>query len=346
MIIVGLTTIPERLKKGVIKKCIKSIVNQTIPVDYIVVNIPEVSSKGVKYDYHAAHELVKLDKKIIIRWGINDEGPITKLFGTLDFIKSKGIIDGKIVLVDDDVEYHKLAIEYLISQNYPAVGFVGRQSSVNIVTNKVKDLIFRNEHSSRIEGIDFIETFASVCYDLNSFNIYNIIQACAKLLPRYSLDGSKSLNNIVINNVEELIYRDVHIGKIENIDFLETFALVCYDINLFNINDMRTWIKQLPPDAFYVDDIVIGAWLWKNNVTPYIITICKKLKLYSHDAEGTTQLSDNNLNYRNIKVFSELYSLGYFKRKPHFNFVWFQLNYGKIIFIFLILLILFYINKK
>ena len=252
MIIVGLTTIPERLEKGIIKKSIKSILNQTIQVDYIVVNIPKVSRKGVKYNYDAAHELSKLDDKIIIRWGIIDEGPITKLFGTLDFIKSKGIINGKIILVDDDVEYHKLAIKYLISQNYPAVGFAGRQFLIN-------------------------------------------------------------------NN--ELIYKEE--GKII---FLETFASVCYDINLFNINDMRLWIKQLPLETFYVDDIVIGAWLWKNNVTPYIIKIPQNLKLYHHDAENTEELSTDNLKYRNIKVFYELYSLGYYKKQ----------NYCKIIIIFVI----------
>ena len=249
MIIVGLTTIPERLEKGVIKKCIKSMLNQTIPADYIVVNIPEVSTKGVKYDYNAARELLKLDDKIILRWGINDEGPITKLFGTLDFIESKGIIDGKIVLVDDDVEYDKLAIEYLISKNYPAVGFAGRQSY--IVNNKINELIYYDEHD---------------------------------------------------------------ILKIGSIDFFETYASVCYDINLFNINDMRVWAKQLPPDAFYVDDIVIGAWLWKNNIALYIIKVSNNLKLYNHDAENTPELSDDNIIYRNIKVFSELYSLGYFKK--------------------------------
>lgn len=278
MIIVGLTTIPERLEKGIIKKCIKSMLNQTIPADYIVVNIPEISSKGVKYDYNAAHELLKLDEKIIIRWGINDEGPITKLFGTLDFIESKGIIDGKIVLVDDDVEYDKLVIEYLTSQNYPAVGFAGRQLSIN---NKVKDLIYHDEHSRKIEKIDFLETYASVCYD----------------------------------------------------------------INLFNINDMRLWVKQLPPETFYVDDIIIGAWLWKNNITPCIISIPDNLKLYGHNSEDTPQLSSDNLNYRNIKVFSELYSLGYFQKKSYFNLLWSNINYCKII-IILVFIVLFTIYSK
>jgi hypothetical protein len=247
MIIVGLTTIPERLEKGVIKKSIKSILNQTIKVDYIVVNIPKVSCKGIKYNYDAAQELSKLDEKIIIRWGIVDEGPITKLFGTLDFIKSKKIINGKIILVDDDVEYHKLAFKYLISENYPAVGFVGIKLLINNKNNKVNDIIYYDEKKP---------------------------------------------------------------GKI---DFLETFASVCYDINLFNVNDMRLWIKQLPSETFYVDDIVIGAWLWKNNIKPRIIKISKNLKLYHHDAENTQELSSDNMMFRNIKVLSKLYSLGYFK---------------------------------
>jgi hypothetical protein len=284
MIIVGLTTIPERLEKGVIKKSIKSILNQTIKVDYIVVNIPKVSCKGIKYNYDAAQELSKLDEKIIIRWGIDDEGPITKLFGTLDFIKSKEIINGKIILVDDDVKYHKLAFKYLISENYPAVGFVGRE------------------------------------------------------LQTYIKNDNK-------NN--ELVYYDEK--KPGNIDFLETFASVCYDINLFNINDMRLWIKQLPSETFYVDDIVIGAWLWKNNIKPRIIKISKNLKLYYHDAENTQELSTNNLKYRNIKVFLKLYSLCYFRdRKP--IILQFKDNNNKIIitfvtFVIFIILIIFVMKK-
>jgi hypothetical protein len=282
MIVVGLTTIPERLEKGIIKKCLKSILNQTIPVDYIVVNIPEISCKGIKYSYDKAKELSKLDEKIIIRWGINDEGPITKLFGTLDFIKSKGIIDGKLVLVDDDVEYNKQIIKYLISQNNPAVGFAGRQSYIE--NNKVIDLQFHDEH---------------------------------------------------------------HLFEIENISFLETFASVCYDINLFDINKMRLWVKELPSDTFYVDDIVIGAWLWKNDVVLCLISVDKNIKLYSHNAENTPELSNDNLINRNIKVFSELYFLGYFNNKTYINkyywlnqIIYFISKNYKVIFIIIFIIIL------
>jgi hypothetical protein len=282
MIVVGLTTIPERLEKGIIKKCLKSILNQTIPVDYIVVNIPEISCKGIKYSYDKAKELSKLDEKIIIRWGINDEGPITKLFGTLDFIKSKGIIDGKLVLVDDDVEYNEQIIKYLISQNNPAVGFAGRQSYIE--NNKVIDLQFHDEH---------------------------------------------------------------HLFEIENISFLETFASVCYDINLFDINKMRLWVKELPSDTFYVDDIVIGAWLWKNDVVLCLISVDKNIKLYSHNAENTPELSNDNLINRNIKVFSELYFLGYFNNKTYINkyywlnqIIYFISKNYKVIFIIIFIIIL------
>lgn len=245
MIIVGLTTIPERLEKGLIIKCIKSMLEQTVPVDYIVVNIPAVSRKGIKYNHDKAQVLSNLDKRVVVRWGIKDEGPITKLFGTLDFIQLEGIVDGKVVLVDDDVQYDRRLIQVLTSQNHPAVGFAGRKCFTE--NNKVKDLWFYDER-----------------------------------------------------------YKD----DINGLNFLETFASVCYDIRLFDVNAMRTWLKELPPDSFYVDDIVIGAWLWKNNGTPHKIRTDEKL--YHHDAEDTPQLSQVNLANRNLKVFTDLYALGYF----------------------------------
>jgi hypothetical protein len=194
MYIVGLTTIPERLENDLTLRCIKSILKQSVSVNYIIVNIPSISHKGIRYNILKANELSRIDKKIIVNYGIKDEGPITKLFGTLDYIKYQNIIVDKIILVDDDVEYNDQVINYLISQNKPAVGFVGRD------------------------------------YNLKYYNENN---------------------------------------NIENIIFLETFASVCYDINLFDINAMRIWIKELPLESFYVDDIVIGAWLWKNNIKLY-----------------------------------------------------------------------------
>lgn len=282
MIIVGLTTIPERLEKGIIKNCLKSILKQTIQPDYIVVNIPEISCKGIKYNYDKAIELSKLNEKIIVRWGIKDEGPITKLFGTLDFIKSKKIIDGKIILVDDDVDYNEQIIKYLISQNNPAAGFAGRRSYIE--NNKVIDLEFYNMHD---------------------------------------------------------------LFKLEYVNFLETFASVCYDINLFDIDAMREWIKELPLDTFYVDDIVIGAWLWRKNIVPCLISVEKDIKIYSHDAKNTPELSNDNLINRNIKVFSELYSLGYFNNKTYINkyYLLNQIKYFisknyKVIFIIIFIIIL------
>jgi len=146
------------------------MLNQTVPIDYIVINIPEVSRKGVKYSFDRAQELGNLDKKVIVRWGINDEGPITKLFGTLDFIQLEGIVDGKVVLVDDDVEYDQRAIQLLVSQNLPAVGFAGRKCCIE--NDKVKDLWFYDEHYKfQIDSLSFLETFASVCYDINLFDV-------------------------------------------------------------------------------------------------------------------------------------------------------------------------------
>ena len=74
----------------------------------------------------------------------------------------------------------------------------------------------------------------------------------------------------------------------------------------------------------------------ENNVKPRIIKIPKNLKLYHHDAENTEELSSDNLKYRNIKVFYELYSLGYYKKQ----------NYYKIIIIFIFLIIFVILLRK
>lgn len=110
---------------------------------------------------------------------------------------------------------------------------------------------------------------------------------------------------------------------------------------------MRLWIKELPSDTFYVDDIVIGAWLWKNNIAPWLISVDKNVKLYSHNAENTPELSNDNLQNRNIKVFSELYSLGYFNKYYWLNkIIYFVSKNYKIIIIILIIILLIKYNSN
>lgn len=278
MIVVGLTTIPERLEKGLTKKSIESILKQSLSPNYIVVNIPEISIKGKKYNYEFAKELGELDEKVVVRWGIVDEGPITKLFGTLDFINENKLLDSKILLVDDDVKYHEHMIETLYRENHPAVGFVGRK--------------FHIEND--------------VLIDLNYY------------------DES---------------YKD-------NIDitFLETFASVMYDTNKFNVNLMRKWLKELPEECFFVDDIIIGAWLWQIKQKPK--KIVTNTTYYFHDAENTPQLNQINLEKRNVEVANKLYCMGYFRdHNVNHSFGFLYLLYC-FVFIFILLILFLFVYTK
>jgi hypothetical protein len=248
MIVVGLTTIPERLDKGLTRRCVESMIDQSVRPDFIVVNVPEISAKGVKYDKDKAFDLSRLDPRVVVNWGVSDEGPITKLFGTLDFISSRSISQGKILLVDDDVKYARRLVQVLTEHPKRAVGFAGRKCITE--NGDVKDLYFYDE--------------------------------------RYKEEMEAS--------------------------FLETFAGVCYDISLFDVHDMRRWTKTLPPDCFFVDDIVIGAWLWKRKVKP--TKVLTDEKLYNHDAQDTPQLSHTNLSSRNVIVARQLHAMGYFNDRP------------------------------
>jgi len=82
MRIIGtITTVPDRVKY--LNETIKRIMNQTRPLDKLYINMPYVSSKGIKYDIT---ELDLSDVKYFERILVNrcqDIGPLTKLLSTL-----------------------------------------------------------------------------------------------------------------------------------------------------------------------------------------------------------------------------------------------------------------------
>ena len=115
--ILSLTTIPSRV--NYIENTIKSLVEQTLKPEKIILNIPK------KYNFRFNSSIQNLDNKlskyidnIIINYIDNDYGPGTKLLGLL---KSKIIkIDSKdtyIVLVDDDLIYKPYMLEYFDNYN-------------------------------------------------------------------------------------------------------------------------------------------------------------------------------------------------------------------------------------
>jgi hypothetical protein len=180
-IIVSLTTIPERLEKDLPKTCIESILKQTVKPDMIIVNIPKVSKKGIKYSEKLAKQLLDLDSIVRVQFGVQDIGPITKLVPTLNFIENNCLDDVQMVLVDDDCTYNERMIENLINtkNKHPEEYVIGTSGRLK-QRNKLEFVghYQENRRNQKPEHmyVDVIETFAGVLYDYALFKNTNFMQ--------------------------------------------------------------------------------------------------------------------------------------------------------------------------
>jgi len=211
MLIVSFTTIPDRLDLGLPTTTIQSILQQTHRPDILLINIPEVSRKGVVYKKEKAEELEKLDPSVKINWLSNDYGPITKLMGTIEYIDAHKIEDALICLVDDDGSYVPTMIEELIrarkENKVSALGYAGRtmiiQESIVIDTvyNAVIPLpfgislnLFDRSSTEPLRETSFLETYAGVLYDAKLFLPCHSFLEWYKSLPK----DVKSADDIII----------------------------------------------------------------------------------------------------------------------------------------------------
>jgi hypothetical protein len=176
MLIVSFTTIPDRLEKGLPERCIQTLLRQETKVDLILVNIPRVSRKGVTYNAEKANALEETG--VIVNWVETDAGPITKLFGTLDYIEKHNIHDARIVLVDDDVEYEPWMIQHLLAANQAAAGFVSRDPILS--WGRISGTTWLNKEQAPTA---FLETYAGVMYDASLFLPYANIRDWVASLP-------------------------------------------------------------------------------------------------------------------------------------------------------------------
>jgi len=101
-IIVSLTSTPMRIKK--IKPVIKSLLDQTVRVDQIVINIPKSFNCDIPKELNDMCNIYKCGK---------DYGPGTKLIPTVLRETSENVI---LILVEDDYIYGKTFIEDLLNK--------------------------------------------------------------------------------------------------------------------------------------------------------------------------------------------------------------------------------------
>lgn len=111
-IVISLTTIPSRIVN--LDKTINSLLEQTLPIDAIILNVPYYSNR-LKCPYPEI--LISHPKLIINR--CPDFGPATKILGTL--MRPEILDSTTIIFLDDDRNYDKILVENLYKESvkYP-----------------------------------------------------------------------------------------------------------------------------------------------------------------------------------------------------------------------------------
>jgi GR25 family glycosyltransferase involved in LPS biosynthesis len=115
-IFISLTTIPPRFITQEFIKVVQSLVEQTLKPKNIIINLCS------KYDrnFNVSENLITFQKDlikklfgtIIIFNTSSDYGPATKLLGLYDFNQFAFSPDDRIIVVDDDWEYHNIMTSY------------------------------------------------------------------------------------------------------------------------------------------------------------------------------------------------------------------------------------------
>lgn len=210
-LVISLTTIPSRINK--IEDCIKSLLNQSIPVK-IELWIPKIGIRDGKKIEKIPPFL--LNDNIIIYY-IDDIGSISKIYFSLTkHLNDKDFI---IISVDDDVKYPKNFVEKLLEYHklYPNAALCYRGRKIlnnNLDYNNIK--LFKSNEITKIQEIDIITGTWGVLYKNNFFtkDFFNLEQdKILKLTDDIVISAHMKKNNIksyVIPSKEEFIPIEAH----------------------------------------------------------------------------------------------------------------------------------------
>lgn len=217
-IVASITTIPSRI--NFIKPTLDSILNQSIPINDIYLNIP-YSSKKENINYIIP---LDIDKNAhVVR--CQDYGPITKLFGAL---VSESDPDTIIITFDDDTVYPESLVEKLLAKhkrkNNVAIGSSGIKIGgfpfyFSITNNEYS----KNSHWYNFDGngekVDILLGSSAVMYKRGFFpdreNIADIL--------KYQEDPILSKNDSVVisaflakQNIDRWVYKMPRVERSES----------------------------------------------------------------------------------------------------------------------------------
>jgi hypothetical protein len=140
---------------------------RTIPLircryKYFVINIcPEYKRFG---KFKVPIELLKLcksDKRIVFNF-LDDYGAICKYIGGFRFMKKKQLTEDKLIIIDDDIEYHKDLFYELMNE----------KTKNNITTGS--GFRFKNlkHYEVCIGECDVVEGYAGICFNYNQVDSF------------------------------------------------------------------------------------------------------------------------------------------------------------------------------
>ena len=142
MIYLTLTTLPTRLNSIYpedIKLCIDSLLNQTYSDYEIHLNIPS-KHKHTGEKYEIPDWLIEKESenpKLKVFTGLEDLGPVTKVFYTVDRVKNP---DDLIIVVDDDMIYDERLIQEHINNQNKFVGAIVGYDGIDTIDHFVWDV--------------------------------------------------------------------------------------------------------------------------------------------------------------------------------------------------------------
>ena len=170
-IVIGITTLPERLRKLRTQQALTSILQNSILPEKIIISIPSKTLKGEEYPEDLFSHPVFKHPLVHIHRVEEDQGPVLKLNGLIDWLKKNPhSAIHNFVLMDDDIIYSKDHLQHLwnLHLRFPnaSLGYAGR--SFDAKTKKLNFLILHQSKLS-ILPVHIVETYHLTLHPLSHF---------------------------------------------------------------------------------------------------------------------------------------------------------------------------------
>lgn len=124
----------------------------------------------------------------------------------------------------------------------------------------------------------------------------------------YGFSGRKYFKN---DSKEDLKF---YTNMFKEVDILEGFDIIAFPRTIFpdNSKEFLDWVKQLPEESFFVDDIVLSKWCDLNNSKRFIYQKDENNKYYNEvddvpENVKNIELLNENLYGRNLDIYKKLF---------------------------------------